>query len=104
MGTLSKVVVGIVLAVVAVVCTLIVVAMFPPLVTVLLVASSVVLGWWGIGGLRRRRHRFLSALAVCASPILMLAAFAAVFAFAPIHSSNGPTHGAPSGIQQSPSP
>jgi hypothetical protein len=91
-------------AAVAIVLTLIVIALFPPVVVVLLIGMAIVLAWWGIGGLRRGQRRFFSIVAVCLSPVMVVCALAAVFAFAPINHSDGPAHSSPVTIENSSSP
>jgi hypothetical protein len=95
------VVVGAVVAALA--ATVVVAAIFPPLLIVLLLAASIAFGWWGVGTLRRREHRFLGVVAVCASPAMLLAALALAFAFAPI--SSGPSsHSSPIAVEPSSAP
>jgi hypothetical protein len=92
---------GVIAAVLAVTVTLIVIAVFPPVLAVVFAGIAVALAWWGIGGLRRGTKRFLSIVALCLAPVMLVAALATVFAFAPIDHSNGPAHSSPVTVEHS---
>jgi hypothetical protein len=88
-----KLIIGIVVAVAALVASLVVITLFPPILVLILAVSGIAVGWWGISSMRRRRLRFLSIIAICLSPTLVVAALAAAFAFSPISSQPVQTHG-----------